>query len=214
MINSVFQKMKDFSSRIKKNTIKSLLLAYSIGIVFLVILRLLYGMPFLFLKNSLYAQKSLDINDFEQVDIEVINGMSFITETDDSQLIYTGNIRNLCVQCDYNVYPGEFICFYNYRGNYSFGLNRVVYAKQYGDYYIYTFPIGTKQIRFDQGVVPSVRFDYKEITLNRQTAQDIFRYSTSDLFWWFVTVPAILICFVTVTDLMTELESRRKNKYK
>ncbi len=131
---------------------------------------------------GVYGEKHLTVDSFETVGAEYVDSMTIINSTNDTQMIYTGNVRNLIVKCEFSRSPGEFVCFYNTRGNYSFSTHKMRYAKMYGDYYVFEFPYGTKQIRLDTGVIDSITVSFEEININSFDVWDYFACSVSELF--------------------------------
>ncbi len=141
--------------------------------------------------TGITSQQELTVADFVHVGIEMVDENTVINATDDSQMIYTGNIRNLLIKCDFSLPPGEFVCFYNYRGNDAFGTHRMKYAKIYDGYYLFEFPIGTKQIRLDTGVEPSIKIDFHSITINTPSLKTVTGVTVGDCFT-LLTVPALI----------------------
>ena len=137
------------------------------------------------------AKQQLTVADFTPVDVEVVNENTIINSTGDSQLIYTGPIRNMRIKCSFSIDPGEFVCFYNYRGNNAFGIHRMRYAKIIGDCYWFEFPPGTKQIRLDTGVEPSITVVFDSITINTPTLSTVAGITAGDGFT-LLTVPGLI----------------------
>ena len=139
-----------------------------------------------------------------------MDNMTVYNATDDTQLIYTGNLRNLIVKCEFSRNPGEFVCFYNNRGNYSFGVHKMRYAKVYGDYYVFEFPYGTKQIRLDTGVVSEITVSFDEITINSFDIQDYFAFSISELFTLLIIPAAVYFAIDTAIKLYLSINKKKR----
>jgi len=144
-------------------------------------------------KNGTYEEKHLNLNDFEHFGVEQLDDMTMINASDDTQLWYTGNMHNLYVKCDFSYAPGEYIVFYNKTGDGVFGIHQMVHAYEVDGWYIFQLPAGTKQIRMDTGIYPSITIEFEEIILNRCSFNDMMRFSTSQLLWTLV-LPAIVFC--------------------
>lgn len=187
---------------IKKNIGKALALAYGIG----ALLAVLY-MGVNFVCSAKYQKRELTVLDFETVDCEFVSDAEIVTETEDSQMIYTGNLVNMYVKCSFSQPEGEFLAFYAKNENHSFGINRVSYAKLSGDWYVFHFPYGTKQVRVDPGVTVSNTVHFDEIIVNNNTPKERFRYSNSLLFTVFAGSPVALVVFSTAAEI---LDKRRK----
>ncbi|MDD6827276.1 MAG: hypothetical protein PUE12_14480 [Oscillospiraceae bacterium] len=175
--------VKKYTDYFTNHRLKAFMATYAVCIAAALAVNIVTGIVNFGLSTAgVYRQKSLTADDFELVDAEYVDSMTIINATNDTQMIYTGNIKNLVVNCDFSRPPGEFVCFYNSRGDYSFGTHKMKYAKQYGDYYIFEFPYGTKQVRMDTGVEPSITVSFDSIQINSFSAFDMFGFSTSWLF--------------------------------
>lgn len=160
-------------------------------------------------KVGFYQQKMLNIYDFEHIGVEVVDDMTLINATNDTQLIYEGNIKNLYVKCNFSAEPGEFVAFYSKRNNYAFGSHQMVYAMQEGEYYVFRFPIGTKQVRIDTGVEPSITVSFDEIMLNKQSLREITGINTGCLFYLMIC-PMVLFSILYTGATIYECVMKKK----
>lgn len=142
-----------------------------------------------------YDSRELCLTDFEQVGVEIVDDMTMINATNDTQLIYSGNIKNIYIKCSFSIDPGEFVAFYSGKNNYSFGVNKMIHARKEGDYYVFRFPANTKQVRIDTGVEPSIKVGFEEIKINKQTFRDNTGISTETLFN-ITVIPLILFSLI------------------
>lgn len=185
------EKLKKLMDKHCTTAVNRLLACYLVFVCLFAVLHLGYtavsGAGFLMGKT---VQKELTVADFTPVDVEIVDDSTIINASGDSQLIYSGNIRNLIVKCSFSADPGEFVCFYNFSGNDVFGTHRMEYAKLYNGCYIFEFPLGTKQIRLDTGVEPSVMVAFDRITINKPTIKTLTGITAGDLFTLLV-VPAL-----------------------
>ncbi len=154
-----------------------------------------------------YARTNLTLDDFEIKDGEIPQDMILINRSDDTQLIYTGDVRNLTVRCTFSENPGEFICFYNKSGDYAFGTDKMEYAKVYDGGYVFEFPLGTKQIRLDTGIFPSTTTVFEEITVNKPSVYTLTGLSAGDLFSLLV-LPAC--CFMIIETIWPVVFKKKK----
>ena len=199
----------------KEGSVKALVYTYAVCICATVIFHFTVGIAnFGFSKVGIYGEKQLTVDSFETVGADYVDDMTIINSTNDTQLIYTGNIRNLTVKCEFSRHPGEFVCFYNGRGNYSFGTHKMRYAKVYGDYYVFEFPYGTKQIRLDTGVVADITVKFEEITINSFDIQDYFVFSQSELFTLLIIPGAIYFAIDTAFKLCLTINKKKINYLK
>lgn len=155
-----------------------------------------------------YTQRNLTLNDFEWYGVEQIDDMTMVNATDDTQLWITENICNLYIKCSFSYDPGEFIAFYSQKGNGAFSAQKCVRAKRMGEYYVFEFPMGTKQIRVDTGIFPSIKVSFQEILVNQYSFREVMQLSTEDLFYLLV-VPGVAYAML---DLLRKLFQPRKRK--
>lgn len=132
------------------------------------------------------VNRHLTLGDFETVQAEVVDGMTLINDGYDTQIIYTGTVRNIYIKCTFSMDPGEFVAFYNKTGDGAWSQKRQRWAKLDDGYYCFEFPGGTKQIRIDTGVEPSIRVDFRHIEINRPTDRLIEGSKAGRLFTWLV----------------------------
>lgn len=160
-------------------------------------------------KSGFYQQKALTIHDFEQIGVEVVDDMTMINATNDTQLIYEGNIKNVYIKCDFSAEPGEFVAFYSRKNNYAFGTHQMLHAWQDGEYYIFRFPIGTKQVRIDTGVEPSITVSFDEIMLNKQSLREITGINKGYLFYMMIC-PMVLFSILYTGSTIYECIMKKK----
>lgn len=171
---------------------KALLHVYLVSIVVVLLGNLLAGLFHLVAYQTGYYQtKKLSLDDFQSVGVQRLDANAVLTETDDAQLLYSGNVRSIKIKCDFLQNPGEFVSFYTDSPEHSFGVDRMKYAKIKNGYYVFEYPVGTKQVRVDLGVLPSVEVQFSEIILNPKELPQMFAYSNAELFYLF-TVPLLI----------------------
>ncbi len=203
-IHTLFKLWKDTPEKV-------LFRSYLLALVILLVFHLFMGLAHLAAYQfNIYESKPLDIHDFDPVDVEIIDDATVITETDDAQLIYTGNVRNIKIKCEFLQDPGEFVSFYNAKANHSFGAHQMMYAKWKDGYYVFEYPLGTRQVRIDLGVVPSATVHISEIRLNDKNLAQMLGYTNSELFYLFVIPPIIFLLMDTLGDIYRAIKEKRK----
>ncbi len=203
-INALFKLWKDNP---KKALLCSYLLALVITFAFHLFMSIGHLAAFQF---NIYESKPLHIQDFDPVGVEIVDDTTVITTTEDSQLIYTGNVRNIKIKCEFLQNPGEFVSFYNTKANGSFGMHQMLYAKMKDGYYIFEYPLGTRQVRIDLGVVPSVTVRISEIQLNDKNLAQMLGYTNSELFYLFTVPFVVFLLLDTALELYHSIKGRRK----
>lgn len=141
---------------------------------------LLHGLGYLVLG---YGKEQLHLRDFIAVEAEIVDENTLISIGDDTQLIYTGNVKSLRIKCSFSQNPGEIVAFYSYRTNSEWSSQRMRYARWIDGYYEFVFPFGTQQIRFDTGIFPSITVVFDEIEINSGSPAEIFGFSGAELFY-------------------------------
>ncbi len=138
-------------------------------------------------------EQELTITDFEAIGIELISENELITVSDDAQLLYEnkGNVKNLTFKVETSNDPGEWVLFYQSNENAGYSVQKMVYAKQINDTYIFEIPAGTTKIRFDLGVIPSNTMLFESIEINTFSFTNITNIGTDTLFYMLV-LPIVL----------------------
>ena len=185
---------------IKENSVRALITCYALTIGFVLTAQIIGGAVNFALTKTVFKERSLSLDDFELVDAEYVDSMKLINASDDTQIIYTGNVRNVYIRCNFTYDPGEFVAYYSKNTEKSFRGDRPVYRKMQGDYYVFTFPLNTKQVRIDTGVYPSITVTFSEITANRSSFNDLLGFSTGELFYLFISPAAILAAVYTFLE--------------
>ena len=181
--------------------------------VFAVVIAATTAINMVGLKTGFYQQKSLNLHDFEHVGVELINDMAMVNATGDTQLIYTGNVRNIYIKCDFSVDPGEFVAFYSKADNYAFGRHKMVYARQEDGFYVFRFPLGTRQVRIDTGVEPSIQVNFDRINLNTSSFRDITDINTGYLFYIMVLPVLVFSILQTLADMTLGVLTGKKARH-
>ncbi len=207
------EKVKSFWNLWQKKPEKMLVRFYLLTLAVTVLLHLLMGAgQFIAYQVGLYEKRALQIRDFEPVGVEIVDDETVITQTDDSQLIFNGNVKTIKIKCEFLQNPGEFVSFYNKTADGAFGIQKMMYAKIKNGYYVFDYPFGTRQVRIDLGVVPSVMIKVSDIQLNDQSAAQMMGYSNGELFYLF-TVPLVLFLTLdTLGKVYCEATQKRKTK--
>lgn len=209
----MIDKIKNFAANYLNTAIKRLLAAYlafaCLWAVFHLGYTALSGIGYITGRTS---QKELTVEDFVHVGIEMADENTIINSTNDSQMIYTGPIRNLLIKCSFSADPGEFICFYNYRGNDAFGTHRMKYAKIIGDYYWFEFPPFTQQIRLDTGVEPSITVVFDSITINTPALSTVAGITAGDSFTLLAVPGLIFMIGETALSLLKYKKEREERQ--
>ena len=204
-------KWKNRMERWQANPLKMLLRCYVLGLVLALVFHLGAGLvSLLAYQTGYYEEKHLSIDDFMLVGLERVDDVTLITETDDAQLLYPGNVRSLRFTCEFLQNPGEFISFYGTVRRPAFSPGRMLYAQQRDDTYLFTYPPLTNTVRVDLGVVPSVTVRITDILLNEKTPRQMLHLSTGELFWLFVLPLAGFL----LVDTSIGLWMARKHKQK
>lgn len=136
--------------------------------------------------------RHLTLEDFDAVEAEVLDSMSMINASSDTQIIFSGEVRNVYITCTFSADPGEFVAFYNKTGDGAWSESRERWARLEDGSYCFEFPQGTKQIRIDTGVEPSIRVDFEDIEINRKTPKLLWGPLAGELFTLAVA-PAALV---------------------
>lgn len=156
-----------------------------------------------------YPEQHLTLGDFTIIDGEIIDEMTLDNMSNDTQLIYNGPIRNLYIKCTFSENPGEFITFYNQKGNDVFGTHKMKYTRIYDGWYTFDFPLGTKQIRVDTGIFETTNVFFEDIFINKPTPRSVFGVSTAEAFYLLI-VPVILFLLIdTVIILIVSFNRKR-----
>ena len=196
------EKIDNFSKNWSEQSGKYLARIYAIFIIFTLFFHIIYSaINIYYIKNDKYEMKSLNINDFTHDQLEIVDEMTAITSGDDGKLIYTGDIRNIRIKCTFSDRIGEFVSFYNKSGDNSFSVKTLEHVKIIDGYYTFEYPIGTKQVRIDLGIFPSITVDFDEIIINYQSANIVFGNTTIALFNILV-LPSVI--FITL-DVLIEV---------
>ena len=161
------------------------------------------------MRSGTLANRQLSLEDFETVQAEVLDSMAMINDGYDTQIIYTGEVRNIYIKCRFSTDPGEFVAFYNKTGDNAWSENRQVWAKQDGEYYCFEFPKGTRQIRIDTGVEPSIRVDFEEIEINRPTQKLLRGMGEGVLFIWLIVPLLVESVLGMVVENITALKKEK-----
>lgn len=200
-------RLKKLYPFISDNPLKRMLISYILFLCIYIFFHIGYGAVNLFgYTTGKYSEKNLVLGDFEIIDGEITDEMTLSNKSNDTQLIYTGNIRSLIIKCSFSENPGEFICFYNSSGDYVFGTHKMEYAKIYDGYYFFEFPLGTKQIRLDTGIFPTTITFFDEMVLNRPSVSTIFNITTGDIFSLLVLPGA---CFMIVETALPTIKKMK-----
>ncbi len=179
-------------------TLKKIKYFYIGFIIFSLVLHSAYAIINIFgIVTGKYSQEELDISDFQTIDLEIINNKTIITSTDDSQLIFSGDVRNIVIECNFSQNIGEFVSFYNKSNDNKFTQNKMIHAKIIDGKYIFEYPLGTKQVRIDTGIFPSVKVSFQQMTLNKPIASTIWGSFTSQIFYCLVCPPILFLVYDT-----------------
>lgn len=202
------RKIKIWIQTWQENPAKMLQRFYIVACALALTFNILCGIfYFVAYQTGFYQEKVLSISDFDPVGLEILDAQTVVNQTDDAQLIYTGNIHSIKLRCEFSQNPGEFVSFYNRRGNGSFGVKRMDYAQRRNGWYEFDYPIGTKQIRIDTGVEPAIQVSFSEIILNEKDICKMVGFSTSELFYVFI----IPVCVFLVLDTLIKIFHICKN---
>lgn len=207
------ERVKSFWNVWQKKPEKMLVRFYLLALAVTILFHLLMGAgQFIAYQVGLYEKRTLQVRDFEPVGVEIVDDETVITQTDDSQLIFNGNVKTIKIKCEFLQNPGEFVSFYNKTADGAFGIQKMMYAKIKDGYYVFDYPFGTRQVRIDLGVVPSVMIKVSDIQLNEQSAAQMMGYSNGELFYLF-TVPLVLFLTLdTLGKVYCEAAQKRKTK--
>ena len=194
-------RVKAFLNRWSENDLKSISKIYIIFILALLILHTLYAaVNIAGIKSGKFSEKYLTVKDFSSEQLEILDDMNVINSGDDGKLIYSGDVRTFSVKCEFSYNPGEFVSFYNNDNSGVFSAQKMIYAKLIDGYYVFEYPLGTKQVRIDTGVSPSIHVSFDEIILNRPDASWIWGNITEMLFTMLIA-PVVIY---SLTDCIVE----------
>lgn len=206
------RKVKAFIEFWQKNPVKTLQRFYIVACTAALAFNVLCGVfYFIAYQTGFYQEQVLSISDFELVGLEILDDHTVVNKTDDAQLIYNGNVHSIKLRCEFSQNPGEFVSFYNRRGNGSFGVNRMEYAQRRDGWYEFDYPVGTKQIRIDTGVEPAIQVSFSEIVINEKDICTMLGFSTSELFYVFVMPICAFLLFDTIIKVFHICKNVDKN---
>ena len=75
-------------------------------------------------------------------------------------------------------------------------------------YYIFEFPYGTKQVRMDTGVEPSITVSFDNIVRNDFSTADMLGVSTAELFTLLIVPGAIYFGLDTLLKILEEIKKK------
>lgn len=207
------EKVRTFWNSWQEKPEKMLMRFYVAALAVTVLFHLLMGAGQLIAYQiGVYEKRTLQIQDFEPVGVEVVDDETIITQTDDSQLIFNGNVKSIKIKCEFLQNPGEFVSFYNKTADGAFGIQKMMYAKMKDGYYEFNYPFGTRQVRIDLGVVPSVTIKVSDIQLNHQSAAQMMGYSNRELFYLFTVPLAVFLVLDTAGKLYDKAKQKKKKQ--
>lgn len=170
---------------------------YALSIVLVLTIQSLFALydGLLFLTGKLES-RSLTLEDFVPVDAEILDEMTMVNASNDTQLLYAPlgkEIRSLSVRCSFSLDPGEFVLFYQKDADGGFSIDKQIYASwdAHSDSYFFLLPRGVKKIRLDTGVEPSITVRFDAIDINRCRFNDLFRFSRTEAFYLLI-LPGVL----------------------
>lgn len=173
----------------KKNSLTVYALIYIVSIV-------IFGAKSLFqaqqishaYKTGVYVQENITIHQFESIDCEIIDDLTFKGKGDNARLIYNGDIDSLYIDCNFSYGLKEFRAYYNTTGDYDFSQDMSIIPKQYKQYLVFDFPQGTKQVKM---YYQNSTMLLNEIKVNCRDHTNKLNITMSDVFMLAVT-PTII----------------------
>ncbi len=161
----------------------TLKMLYLIGAAGLVLFHLAYGVWYQVLA---YQKQTLSLADFQPVDTELSGADTVYNLTDDPQLIYTGRVKSLWIKCSFSAQPGEVVAFYSRGTANEWSADRMRYARQIDGYYVFDFPVGINQVRFDPGAYASVETQVEDIQINAGGLAEKIGFTYGELLYWLI----------------------------
>lgn len=129
--------------------------------------------------SGVYTQQRLAVTDFELVDCEVIDNMSFKGLSENAHMVYTGDIDSLYIDCLHSYGLQEFRAFYNTTGDGVYTAAQSMKPKRYRQYLVYDFPADTKQVCM---YYPNAGMYFNSLQINRRDHFNGGVFTTGDMF--------------------------------
>ena len=185
------------------------------GIFLAAVLLFMLGTEAICRMSGKVEERSLKLEDFDPVEVELPGNGTVITAGLDPQLILNepGMVRGFKLQAEFSADPGEFQVYYATKpGVYS--EKQKVYAEYVGDgWYLFELPYRLRPIqslRMDLGVSPSITVSLGEMVLN--TPDTLEAWTLRMVPWFFYTVVAVAVLRAGTGILCEYLQDRQKSK--
>ena len=94
--------IKKYLACFKTTPVKALGLTYVVCICAALLVNIAAGAVNFGLSSTVYQQKQLTADDFQLIGAEYVDSMTIINSTNDTQMIYSGNIKKLAVKCSFS----------------------------------------------------------------------------------------------------------------
>ncbi len=159
-------------------------------------------------RNGTLVKQSVGLDSFEMVDCTIQDVMTFKGEGDNARLIYNGDIDTLYIDCIHSYGLREFRAFYNTTGDYVFNEEDTLRPKQYKQYLVYDFPLGTKQVKMYYANSTMV---LGEVVINSRDHTNSLDITTSDMFMLAVC-PSILYLVADIVFSLLAVVNKKLNK--
>ncbi len=159
--------------------------------------------------DGTFVEMPVDVYRFEMVDCQVIEPLVFKGYSEESRLIYNGDIDTLYIDCQYSYGLREFRAYYNCTGDYVFDSENSLVPKQYNQYLVYDFPDGTKQVQMYYR--NSIMY-LNELIINCRDHTNDYNITTSDVFMLAVLPSVIYLAVDIVCEAISKLTVKQKKK--
>ena len=157
--------------------------------------------------SGVYTEKNVTVHEFEMIDCEVIDDLTFKGKGDNAQLVYNGDIDTLYMDCAYSYGLREFKAYYNTTGDYVFEEENSMIPKQFEKYLIYDFPEGTKQVKM---YYQNSTMYFNELIINCRQHTNKYSISTTDIFWLSVWPSVVYLLFDLLISTINIISKTRK----
>lgn len=155
-----------------------------------------------------YVEQNVYIHRFEMVDCKIVDDLTFFGTSDNSRLIYNGNIESLYMDCQYSYGLKEWKAYYNTTGDYSFSEENALSPICFENYLMYDFPEDTVQVKMPYA---NSKMYFNELVINCRDHTNDYNITGTSL----VTLAIMpTIVFLAIDFVMTLLSKISKTSKK
>ena len=196
----------------KRNQIKVYFLIYLISAVFFFSYYAKEGKKTEQEYNSgKYIEQAVSVHNFELIDCEIIDDLTFKGIGDNSRLLYTGDIDTIYMDVMYSYGLREFKLYYNTTGDGVFTEENTMIPMQYNKYLIYDLPEDTVQIKMP---FPYSTMYFNELIINCRNHTNKYNLTASAVFLLAVVPTVVFLAMDFVLSVVISIFKMiyKKNK--